>query len=201
MHKINLKKQDKILLVLLELSGGQKKNIKFEDIAVAAFKKFSADFHLKGYRNYPDSGDSIKRPLYTLRDGGILIVRNMVFALTDKGLDASQKLKNAIDGKTLVGDENFDRYIQKEIIRIQNLRAFRLFLDKKYSDILDTDFFDYIGTSVKVERMNFKARLKVVEEVNKIISGEKNELYRLLGKFHNFMLNKFRADIKYKSDN
>ena len=198
MKKIKLSKQQKILLLLLELSGEMKKNLKFEDIAVALFRKFPNDFHLKGYQKYPDSGDSIKRPLYTFRDNGILIARNMVFSLTDKGLEISKKVKKYIIGKSIQTEENFDRYIEKEIKRISSLNSLNFFLQKKFDEILDIDFFDYLGVSVKTERMNFKARLNIIKEVAKILRDQKDDRFKILYEFHDFMFRKFKKEINFK---
>jgi hypothetical protein len=198
MTKLPFNKGDKILLVLFDLSEGLKKILKFEDVVVALFKKFPNDFHLKGYKEYPDSGDSIKRRLYTFRDSGLLNVNNMLFSLTDKGLDYTQKIKKNVGKKELGGKENFDRYIEKEINRIKKLRSFTLFLNKDFQNILDTDFFDYLGISVRSERMDFKARLNFIKEVNKVISNEGVEPYLSINKFHYFMVDKFKDDINYK---
>jgi hypothetical protein len=198
MTKLPFNKGDKILLVLFDLSEGLKKILKFEDVVVALFKKFPNDFHLKGYKEYPDSGDSIKRRLYTFRDSGLLNVNNMLFSLTDKGLDYTQKIKKNVGKKELGGKENFDRYIEKEINRIKKLRSFTLFLNKDFQNILDTDFFDYLGISVRSERMDFKARLNFIKEVNKVISNEGIEPYLSINKFHYFMVDKFKDDINYK---
>lgn len=201
MTKAPINKGDKILLVLLSLSDGLKKPLKFEDIAVALFKKFPSDFHLKGYKEYPDTGDSIKRRLYTFRDDGLLNVNNMVFSLSDKGIDHAQKIKKGVGTKDIGGKENLDRYVEKEVNRIKKLRSFILFLNKDLNNILDTDFFDYLGISVRSGRMDFKARLNFIKEVNGVISDEKEEPFLSINKFHNFMLDKFKSDINYKLNN
>lgn len=201
MKKIGLLKQHKILIVLLKLSSGTKKNLKFEDIVVELFKEFPKDFHLKGYNKYPDSGDSIKRPLYTLRDSGILTARNMIFALTDKGIDMANKIKGGIAKKEIQTNENFDRYIEKEIRRIKNLNSLELFLEKHLDDILDTDFFDYLGVSVKVGRMDFKSRVNVMQDVAKVLKNQDEKQFNILYKFHNFMFKKFKKEINYKLNN
>lgn len=201
MKKINLSKQYKILLILLELSAGKKKNIKFEDIAVSLFKRFPRDFHLKGYKDYPDSGDMVKRPLYTLRDNGLLTVRNMIFSLTDKGLDVVKKIEKQVAGREIEMGENFDRYIGKELKRIKSLNCFKLFINKKFDSILDTDFFDYLGTSVKAEKNDFKSRLDIITEVAEELKRQKKDRFKILLDFHNFMLGKFQKEIDYKLNN
>jgi hypothetical protein len=201
MDSFNLSKQQKILLVLFELSQGGKKNLKFEDISVALFKKFSKDFHMKGYEQYPDSGDSIKRPLYTFRDKGLLSARNMIFSLTEKGLDISLKIKNKVSGKNIPEKENFDRYIEKELLRITNLNAFKNFIAAKFNDIFDTDFFDYIGISVRASRMDFKGRLRYIDDIIRSLKKTDTKKYGSIINFHSFMLKQFDKEINYKSNN
>lgn len=201
MEKINLSKQQKILLVLFELSRGEKKNLKFEDIVVALFRKFPKDFHLKGYAKYPDSGHSTRRPLYTLKEDGILTVGNMVFALTDKGIDRAIKIKKHIGHKEIQADDNLDRYISKEIKRIKNLNSFEFFLKNNFDRILDTDFFDYLGVSVRTERMNFRARLNLINETMDKLKEQNEKQFKLLLNFHQFMLKKFKKEINYKLNN
>lgn len=201
MEKINLSKQQKILLVLFELSCGEKKNLKFEDIVVALFHRFPEDFHLKGYAKYPDSGHSTRRPLYTLKENGILTVGSMIFTLTDKGIDNATRISKHIGHKEIRTDENFDRYIDKEIKRIKNLNSFELFLKNNFNEILDTDFFDYLGVSVRTERMNFKARLNLINETMDKLKKQSEKQFKFLLNFHKFMLRKFRKEINYKLNN
>ncbi|NCU39776.1 hypothetical protein EOL99_02715 [Candidatus Falkowbacteria bacterium] len=201
MDNFNLSKQQKILLVLFELSNGERKNLKFEDISVALFKKFSKDFHMKGYEQYPDSGDSIKRPLYTFRDKGMLSARNMIFALTEKGLDTALKIKNKVTGKKVLENDNFDRYIEKEILRITSLNAFKNFIVGKLDDVFDTDFFDYIGISVRASRMDFKGRLKYINDIIEFLKKQNIDKYELIINFHYFMIKKFDKEINYKMNN
>jgi hypothetical protein len=201
MEKLNLLKQQKILLCLFEISNGEKKNLKFEDIVVALFKKFPKDFHLKGHKEYPDSGDSIKRPLYTFRDKGLLSARNMIFSLTDKGLDMAEKTKLNVGGKQIKQQENFDRYVEKEIKRVENLNSFKLYLESNFDNILDTDFFDYLGISVRSSRMEFKGRLKFMDDIADLLKKQKNIHYKEIFNFHDFMINKFNKEIDYKLNN
>jgi len=193
MDNINITKQEKILLTISEITKSTNKKIKFEDIAVALFKKFPKDFHLKGYDEYPDSGDSVKRALYTLRDRGILTVNNMIFCLTEKGIDTGKKLFSHTKNDKIIEKDNIDRYILNEINRIKNLESFNLFLENRLNEISMTDMFDYLGVSVRTKRMDFKAKLNFIDEVIKKI--EKNsDIY----KFHNFIIKKFKQDIEYK---
>ncbi|MDD3607834.1 MAG: hypothetical protein PHQ20_03505, partial [Candidatus Moranbacteria bacterium] len=93
MKNIKLSNPEKTLIVLLKLAKGTKKNIKFEDLVVSLFKEFPEDFHLRGYKEYPDA-ESIRKPLYKFKKEGVLLVRNMVISFTDKGLDIANNIKN-----------------------------------------------------------------------------------------------------------
>ena len=186
MEKIDITKQDKIILVISEISDSTKKSIKFEEIAVGLFKKFPKDFHLRGYNNYPDSGDAVKRALYTLRDRGFLSVNNMIFSLTEKGIDSGKKMLYHIKGNKIVQTDNLDRYILSEINRIKRLESFNMFINGKSKDISLTDLFNYLGVSVRTNRMDFKAKLHFIEEVVEKI-GKKDKVF----KFHNFIVKKF----------
>ena len=88
MQKVNLSRGEKILLVLYELSGKSRKSIRYEDIVVKAFETYPNDFHLKGYSQYPESGDLVHKPLYDFKKKGLLVAGKKMFALTEKGLVA-----------------------------------------------------------------------------------------------------------------
>ena len=196
MEKIDITKQDKIILVVSEISHSTKKSIKFEDIAVGLFKKFPKDFHLRGYSNYPDSGDAVKRALYTLRDRGFLSVNNMIFSLTEKGIDSGKKMLHHTKGNKIIQTDNLDRYILSKINRIKKLESFNMFINGKSKDISLTDLFNYLGVSVRTNRMDFKARLHFIEEVVEKV-GKKDKVF----KFHDFVVKKFKQDIDYKLNN
>src|SRR3989344_7149973 len=90
---LSFTRPQKILLTLYKLSGGTNKQIRFEDIAVKAYRNFTADFQLKGYPGYPDSGDIIHKPLYSeLKKNGYVLSGNKFFSLTKKGIDYAEKL-------------------------------------------------------------------------------------------------------------
>ena len=129
MEKIKLSNNEKILIILLELTKGTKKRLKFEDIIVKVFKKFPKDFHMKGHAEYPDA-ESVRRPLYVFKQKGLLSISNMVFSFTDKGIDLATKIKKKSSKKEIVqsDEKNMDRYISKEIARIQKLNSYIKFL-------------------------------------------------------------------------
>jgi hypothetical protein len=198
--QVKLSRGEKILLVLYELSGKSHKSIRYEDIVVAAYKKYPDDFHLKGYPEYPESGDLVHKPLYDYKKKGLVLAGNKMFALTEKGVVATEALAKAISGHQVVNTERVTRDIEKEVSRISKTTGFNLFVNGEHDSIVDTDFFDYLGTTVRTARNDFLGRLSTVSDVAKDIKGMKNPLYGKVIEYHVFMLKKFEDVISYKKE-
>lgn len=193
---MDLLKRQKMLLVLFRVSKHSKKNMKFEDIVVALFKKYPTEFQLKGYSRFPDS-DLIRRPLYSFRNEGLLVARNMIFAFTDKGLELAERINNKVGKKKVSTSETFDRYLEKEIKRILQINAYRLFKADKLSEILDTDFFDFLGISVRADKKDVRNRLDILNEMSQAIRFSKTKTHQDLVQLHEFMSQKFKKEIRY----
>ena len=200
--KIELSRMEKILLAMYEISNGEKKNIKFEDLVVTLFQKYPDHFHLKGYPKFPDS-EAINNALYhNLKRKGVINYGNKIFSLTEQGLSIGKEIKNLVKGKTIIPAIRFPKYIEGEIQRIKFLEGFKLFLNKEDSQILDTDFYDYLGVTVRTRKSDFLGRLKIIEDSIRGLSKIKEDaLYKKLVEYHQFMLNKFQDIIEYKSKN
>ena len=195
---VKLTNPQKLLLVIYALSGGTKKMVPYSKIVVEAFKKYKRDFHLAGYLKYPDS-ESVNNALYhTLKKKGLISYGNKVFSLTDKGIDFISRLKDNVRGKKIYSTEKFDKYIDKEIKRIKGLDSLKNFSANKLDKILDTDFYDYLGLTVKSERNDFIGRLNIIKEVINAMKKNINKEFEILIKFHNFMIKRFKNEIDYK---
>ncbi len=160
--EIGLSKRDKLLVAIYEMSSGKQNTLKYEDIFVRAFKKYPDDFHLRGYREYPDTGDSTQRPLYNLRKDGFIQVHNKFVILTEKGKTYAKQIMSTKPRFSKKSLEKLSRDIMSEIDRIKNTDAFQLFVTDKKEQIVDTDFFTYLGTTVRTERTDFRARIKTI---------------------------------------
>lgn len=205
MSPTSLSPNDKRLIVLYELSEGGKKSVNFEDLAVGLWKRFPNDFHLKGYPQFPDT--SLHRPFYNLRKLGTVEVREKVFLLTSKGVTEAEKAMRRAKGwapeeKTA----KLSRDVEKEMRRLAGTEAFRLFADGKREEILDTDFYVYLGTTVRSRRSDFQGRMNVVRDA--IGAAESPEagkaiqsLARQLDALHIYLLERFKTDIDYKLSN
>lgn len=189
-------KRDKLLIVIYEMSSGKQPTLKYEDIFVKAFKKYPNDFHLRGYSEYPDTGDSTQRPLYNLRKEGLIQVRNKFVTITEKGITFAKQLITTGHTSTTNISTKLSRDIMGEIDRIKNTDAFQLFITDKKDQIVDTDFFAYLGTSVRTERTDFRARLKTIQDVIEAIKT--NAEYKEIVDLHSYIFEKFKDIIKLK---
>jgi len=186
-------KSQKILVAMFDLCSGQPKALVYEDIVVAAFKKYPEDFQLRGYPQYPDSSD-VHKPLYgDLKKKGLVRNADKTFELTEYGLDiARQVLRLEADDKN-----RLSRQEEHEINRILNSAALRLFAQNQSHSILDTDFFEYLGVTARTDKNVFMGRLNVVEQAVRAHMTKRNEtLSEALQQLHSFLLNRFANDIE-----
>lgn len=200
-----LSPNDKRLIVLYELSEGGKKRVNYEDLAVGLWKRFPKDFHLKGYTEYPDT--SIHRPFYTLRKLGMVDVREKVFLMTDKGVTEAEKaIRRSRGARPEEISAKLPRDVENEIKRLLTSEAFHLYCENEKDKILDTDFYNYLGTTVRSRRSDFQGRMKAVADAIKAATSPKaeksvREIAKALAELHAYLLARFKDDIDYKLNN
>lgn len=196
-QKIKLPRTDKILLTIYKLTKNGKCNIIFEDIVVQLFMDYKEDFHLRGYIKYPDS-EGVNKAIYSnLRKGGLVTYGNKVFTLTDKGLVYARNLKYKISNKKVFSTDRLVSSNKNEINRIKKLQGYNLFMKNEKSKIIDTDFYNYIGVSVKTPKDQILGRIKALDDIYKDKINENNVEFIKLVKYHKFLLNKFSDLINY----
>src|SRR5687767_11741981 len=138
-----LSKPQKILAVMYELCGGDAHALQYEDIVVAAFKRYPEDFQLRGYPQYPDSSD-VHKPLYEMKQQGLLRSANKTFELTARGLEVASRLMHS----SYESKDRLTKLEEAEINRVVNSAAFKLFQEGRQESILDTDFYEYLAVTV-----------------------------------------------------
>lgn len=198
---VKLSRAEKVLLILYELSGRKRKEVRYEDIVVSAFKKYPRDFQLRGYPQYPDSGDLVHKPLYDFRKKGFVEVNNKVFALTQRGFSVASRIKAMVAGRSVISMGKLSRYAEDEMTRIASLEGFRLFLGGEESKITDTDFYNYLGVTARTQRNDFLGRLRTVTdavEELKLINVT-DAVRTKIPQYHKFMIEKFKHIIDFKS--
>jgi hypothetical protein len=179
------------------MSLKQRTPLKYEDVYVRAFKKYPNDFQLRGYQEYPDT-ELMSKKIYDLRKNGALQVHRKFITITEKGKTIADKLiqsGNRHSDKDALS-KTLSRDILNQIDRIKNTDAFQLFANNKREQIVDTDFFTYLGTTVRTERTDFRARIKTVQDVIENIKA--SDEYKIIVELHNYLFEKFKDLIKTK---
>ena len=186
-----LSRPQKILSVMYDLCKGEPRALQYEDIVVAAFERFREDFQLRGYPQYPDSSD-IHKPLYSMKQDGLVRSANKAFELTPRGLEVAREL----GAEEQVPRDRLTKPEENEINRILGSQAFQLFHGNRLNGILDTDFYEYLGVSVRTPKGDFLGRLSNVENaVSAHRSKRADDVSEILGRLHEFLVNKFKGEI------
>lgn len=193
-NEIELSKRDKIITVLYQMSGGKKTTLKYEDIVVMLFKKYPADFHLKGYPEYPDAASH--QSFYSLRKEGLIQIRSKFVALTEKGMTYAKQIIKGTPSLTQKSSRRLSRDITNEIERIKNTDAFQLFANGNKEQIVDSDFFAYLGTTVRTERTDFRARIRTIQDLIETIKIK--DEYKVFVALHSYLFERFHETIKKK---
>ncbi|WP_093515559.1 hypothetical protein [Stigmatella erecta] len=182
---------------MLKLSGGSTKPLKYEDIVVSAFEMFPDEFALRGYPQYPDSSD-LHKPLYgPLKREGLIRAANKTFALTARGVEKAQQLIGAAGDKlTKARDGNrMTRDVQVEVERMLASAAFKLYVNGQRERVLDTDFYAFLGCTVRTPRNDFLGRLTATADAvsaAKKLKQPEPEAAALLAEAWAFLEKKFK---------
>lgn len=189
--------KEKLLIVIYKMLLKQKKHLKYEDVYVKAFKSYPNDFQLRGYPDYPDT-ELMSKKIYDLRKNGVIQVHRKFITITEKGKTLAENLTQS---RSKHSNRNalskaLSRDITNEIERIKNTEVFQLFATNKRDQIVDTDFFIYLGTTVRAERTDFSARIKTVQDV--IESVKTMNEYKAIIDLHNYLFERFKDIIKAK---
>jgi hypothetical protein len=164
---MDIPRPEKILVAMHRLSGGTNQPLEYEDIVVKSWQLFPDEFGLRKYvHKYPDSSDQHK-PLYgPLKDKGYVLSGNKKFRLTEKGLTYAVQLEKALTGESNqpIKSDRLSRDKETQMKRVLSTDAFRLFAEGKKECILDTDFYAYLGVTVRTEKHDFQGQLKTVAD-------------------------------------
>lgn len=205
---MDIPRPEKILVAMLKLSNGTMKPLEYEDIVVAAWKLFPEDFGLRKFvHEYPDASD-IHKPLYgPLKNRGFVLSGNKKFKLTEKGVTYATELDKVRQGISSMDGINgtsnkadrLSRDKENELKRICETDAFRFFATGQSEKILDTDFYAYLGATVRTEKHEFLGRLSAVSEaVKDAVKISPNPKYQMVGQLHEFICGKFSEIINRK---
>ncbi len=194
-HKLS--RGEKMLLFLYEFGSGGRSKIRYEDIVVGLFKKYPHDFQLKGYTEYPDSGDMIHKPLYDFKKKGYVNAENKIFSLTDRGVEFARQLSG---GLTSINESNdrLSRSTETEVSRVKLLEGFQLFVHGDRERLSDNDFYNYFGTTVRTKKNSFIGRLETMNAtIGELKRNPNNILYKNIISYHDFLTLRFKNIIDF----
>lgn len=188
---MSLSKPQKILSVMFELSAGDSKALQYEDIVVSAFQRYPEDFQLRGYPQYPDSSD-IHKPLYSMKRDGLVRSANKSFQLTPRGIDVARNLFSL----SAPARDRLTKTEENEINRILKSQAFQLYQNGESAKILDTDFYEYLGVSVRTAKGDFLGRLATVDQAISAHRSKRNDqVSEGLAELHGWIISHFAGEI------
>ena len=198
---------EKILIAMLRLSGGSSRPLEYEDIVVQAWRLFPEDFGLRKYvREHPDASD-IHKPLYgPLKARGLVLSGNKKFKLTEKGVSYATELEKVGQGLATIESvlttpvpDRLSRDKETELKRVLDTDAFALFAVGEKEKILDTDFYAFLGATVRTKPHDFLGRLNTVgDAVGDAERLGSNPKHILAAELHRFLCGKFAPIIERK---
>lgn len=157
---------EKILVAMHRLANGTTKMLQYEDIVVKAFEMFPDEFALRGHPKYPDSSD-VHKPLYgILKRRGLVRAAHKTFALTTKGVETAERLI-AHAGMSLDDARSADRMtrpVRSEVDRMLASDALAFFANDQREKILDTDFYNFLGCTVRTPPNDFLGRVNTTTD-------------------------------------
>lgn len=198
----DLSRGEKILTFLYEFGDGGRAKIRYEDIVAGLFKKYPHDFHLKGYPEYPDSGDLIHKPLYDFKKKGYLNASNKIFSLTERGVEYAKQLLTGNPASSGSSDDRLSRTAATELARVKNLEGLGLFIKGEQNKLSDSDFYEYLGVTVRTQKNAFIGRVETMNTVLEELKHHVNDsLYLSIAKYHEFLIEKHKDVIDFFKKN
>ena len=198
METSTLSRAKKILFFLYEHGKGKQIKVRYEDIVVGLFKKYPHDFQLKGYPEYPDSGDIIHKPLYDFKKRGYINAASKIFSLTERGLEYAQELSSKKAGNVRTSKDRLSRSTETEVSRVEALEGFGLFTKGEMNKLSDNDLYNYLGVTVRTNKNAFLGRLESMSAMREELKrGGDNSAHSKVIAYHDFLLGKYPEIINF----
>jgi len=201
-----LNKSEKILLAIYELNKSGKDKITVEDVAIKIWQMWPSEFCMRGYPQYPNV--DIQKYITKLLNNNLINGGVYDYKITDKGRDYYDKIKNQKNQKNQKKGEvtaEQPRHIKTEMFRIINSNVFKYFIKNKPMQFLESDFFEFLGTSAR--SLNVKDKNIFLIRYNTIIKDiipycvnikDKDEYADKIIKLWDLLSKKFEYVIKKK---
>lgn len=190
------------MLFLYEFGQGKKVRVRYEDIVMGVFKKFPTDFHLKGYPEYPDSGDLIHKPLYDFKKKGYVNAESKVFSLTVRGIELAEQLSKKNNGGSAGAGDRLSRSTETEFARVKESEGFSLFSEGKKESLSDNDFYNYLGVTVRTQKNAFIGRLNTMQAVaDELKKRGGDPVSSKIVAYHDYVMEKYKNIVDFFTQN
>lgn len=168
-----LSRVEQLLVAAGRLAAEGKAEFSAEELVVSAFKVFPEAFHLRGYKNYPDSNRVLTK---LMGKSAPLVVRGWIaktgtkkYRLTPTGLEEFRAIEG---GDHSTAFERLDQRKEEEIGTLLALPAFDLFKSGDAGQITFHQFCRFVGLAAGDKWQAVEGKLnqvrQLVEEAQKI---------------------------------
>jgi len=156
-----------ILISIYHLTGGEIRQVEFEQVVVESYRLFPDVFQLKGFPNFPDSAQIEKRIYDKLKPAGLVRVASRKLELTEYGQEKAKYLFEKYQGKVVTENdqEMLSSREQKLWKKLINLDGFKIFLEDSEKSPLDIDVYDFYGISVRTGESEIHGRMKTINDL------------------------------------
>ena len=145
MDKKNLNKSEMILVALYKLYQQKNTRITLEDVAVKAWELYPKDFCMRGYPQFPNV--DIPKYITKLLDRGLVTGSVASYKITPKGVEQAEILAKGKQDQKGRDSKEQPRHIKTEISRLVSSKVFKYYIKDKEIDFVQSDLFDFLGTS------------------------------------------------------
>jgi hypothetical protein len=194
--KINISITDKILIAIYLLSNKKKEPVKNEDVFVKAHDLYPEEFHISGYKQYPDSNKINKRLYTSLKPNGLIRIAGNKTLLTDLGLARAKEILHSLDKNEEPSNDDIYNYGKSEFIRILNSTGYQLYMNGRLNDIVDQDFYDIYRVSYKTPLRELKARIKEIDTIFEKIHDINLEIRDSILEYTDYLKERYSEIIK-----
>lgn len=164
MTKRKLTVHDRVLLALARAAGNTQDPVPYEDIVIESWKCFPERFSLRKHPEFPDSNDQNKSLYGRLKkDGYVIALGDMVFRLTDAGIERAAALESALNGERAVSPRVRLSRDQERLLRTAKAsEAYVKWVDGCAAEIVDFDARTFFGLTVTTSDENRRIRIKAM---------------------------------------
>ena len=162
MTRQKLTVHDRVLLALARAARNTQIPVPYEDIVLESWKCFPERFSLRKHPEFPDSNDQNKSLYGPLKkDGYVVSLGDMVFRLTDAGIDRAATLEGLLNGRQASSSgARLSRDHERALRTAKASEAYVKWIDGRADEIVDFDARAFFGITVTTRDENRRIRVQ-----------------------------------------